>query len=117
MNITEGKPEAHVHANVQAEADDLVSALRTLKPNAQHRKHLLFSLLYPVIVELLDNKVTQKSILEVLETKGLKLHPARFKELMAAEAKSLPAGKTPSPTAAIGTKTQPIAEDEHKEAA
>jgi len=80
-------PAASGHlADVNAQADDMVSALRTLKPKAQHRKSQLFSLLYPVIVELLENNITQKSILEMLEEKGLKLHPSRFKELMAAEA-------------------------------
>jgi hypothetical protein len=77
--------------DVQTQAADMVSALRTLKPNAQHRKSQLFSMLYPVIVELLENNVTQKAILELLQTKGLKLHPARFKELMAAEASAQPA--------------------------
>lgn len=80
-------PVADDHlADINAQADDMASALRTLKPNVQHRRTQLFSLLYPVIVELLENSITQKSILEMLEEKGLKLHPSRFKELMAAEA-------------------------------
>ena len=72
--------------DVQAHAESIASALRNLKPNAQRRKNQLFSLLYPVIVEMLAQNVTQKSILEKLDEMGLKLHPSRFKELMAAEA-------------------------------
>lgn len=69
-------------------AADIAVALRNLKPNEQHRKNQLFSLLYPVIVEMLEQNVTQKAILEKLEEMGLKLHPSRLKELMAAEAKA-----------------------------
>lgn len=74
--------------DMQVQVADIAAALRTLKPNPQHRKNQLFSLLYPVILEMLEQNVTQKSILEILETKGLKLHPSRFKELMDAEAKA-----------------------------
>jgi hypothetical protein len=74
--------------DVQAQAADITTALRSLQPNENHRKNQLFSLLYPVIVEMLALNVTQKSILEMLETKGLKLHPGRFKELMAAQIKA-----------------------------
>lgn len=72
--------------DVQADADDIAAALRTLKPNRQHRKNQQFATLYPVILEMLEQKVTQKAILEVLEAHGLKLHPSRFKALMQAEA-------------------------------
>ena len=72
--------------DVQADPDDIAAALRNLKPNRQQCVIHLFSQLYPVIREMLDQKVTQKAILEVLETKGLKLHPSRFKALMSAEA-------------------------------
>ncbi|MBS7459044.1 hypothetical protein [Coralloluteibacterium stylophorae] len=85
--MTSASPFADNHlADISAQADEMASALRTLKPKVQHRRTQLFSLLYPVIVELLENSITQKSILEMLEEKGLKLHPSRFKELMAAEA-------------------------------
>lgn len=72
--------------DLQADTDDIAAALRTLKPNKQQCVIHLFSQLYPVIREMLDQKVTQKAILEVLEAKGLKLHPSRFKALMSAEA-------------------------------
>lgn len=73
--------------DVQAHAADIAAALRGLQPKEQHRKNQLFSLLYPVILEMLGQNVTQKAILEKLEEMGLKLHPSRFKELMAAAAK------------------------------
>lgn len=78
----------NINDDVQAHAANIASALRSLKPNEQRRKNQLFSLLHPVIVEMLAQNVTQKSILEKLDEMGLKLHPARFKELMAAEAKA-----------------------------
>jgi len=78
----------NINDDVQAHAANIASALRSLKPNEQRRKNQLFSLLYPVIVEMLAQNITQKSILEKLDEMGLKLHPSRFKELMAAEAKA-----------------------------
>ena len=76
--------------DLQVQATEMASALRMLKPNAVFRKNQLFSLLYPTIV-------TQKAILGLLQEKGLKLHPARFKELMAAEADPVAQGcKTPA---------------------
>ena len=66
-----------------AQAADIAAALRSLKPTRQHHNSQLFATLYPVIVEMLDQKVTQKAILRTLGEHGLKLHPARFKELMA----------------------------------
>lgn len=74
--------------DVHAHAADIAAALRDLKPNDQHRKNQLFTLLYPVIIEMLKQSVTQKAILEKLGEMGLKLHPSRFKELMTAEAKA-----------------------------
>jgi len=77
---------SNTNHDVQMHADDIAAALRSLKPNEQHRKNQLFSLLYPVIVEMLEQSVTQKAILEKLNEMGLKLHPSRFKEMMATEA-------------------------------
>jgi hypothetical protein len=84
---------SNINHDVQAQADDITTALRALQPNGKHRRSQLFSLLYPVIEEMLKKGVTQKSILEMLEMEGLKLHPSRFKELMAAEAMAT-AGQT-----------------------
>lgn len=69
--------------DIRTQADDITAALRGLKPNEQHHKIELFSMLRPVIEEMLEKNVTQKAILKTLSDMGLKLHPARFKELMA----------------------------------
>ena len=89
----------------RSEAADIAAALRSLKPNRQHHDSQLFAILYPVIVEMLDKKVTQKAILKTLGEHGLKLHPARFKDLMAnersgstCEAAASSADTTPSTT-------------------
>lgn len=72
--------------DIRTQAADIAAAIRNLKPNQKHRKNQMFSLLYPAILEMMGKSVTQKSILQLLEAKGLKLHPSRFKELMAAQA-------------------------------
>ncbi|MBD9470374.1 hypothetical protein [Pseudoxanthomonas sp. PXM01] len=74
--------------DIEARARRYTDALLTLKPKAQHQKTQLFTLLYPTIVELLSKHVSQKAILDMLQTQGLKLHPSRFKALMAAHAAS-----------------------------
>ncbi|PZU30271.1 MAG: hypothetical protein DI584_00045 [Stenotrophomonas sp.] len=73
-----------------AQAQRCTDALKALQPNPQHKNAQLFALLYPTILELLDKKVSQKAILEVLQEHELKLHPARFKELLAAQKKQAP---------------------------
>lgn len=88
MTTTERATADTACIDIHAQAAEMASALRTLKPNAQHRKNQLFSLVYPVILELIQKNVTQKAILEKLEEMGLKLHPSRFKELMTSEAKA-----------------------------
>lgn len=75
-------------SDIDAQAADMAAALQALKPNARCIKSQLFSRLYPVIADRLKASVTQKAILEMLEAHGLKLHPARFKELMEMEAKA-----------------------------
>lgn len=89
-STTAGSKLLHEHSDVlmQQHADDIAAALRSLQPNEQHRKNQLFSMLYPVIVEMLEQNVTQKSILKKLEEMGLKLHPSRFQALMGIEAKA-----------------------------
>lgn len=79
-------PVMHADDRLLEQAGRCTDALKALQPKQQHQKAQLFALLYPTIVELLNKQVSQKAILEVLETQGLKLHPARFKELMAAQA-------------------------------
>ncbi|MEL1263063.1 hypothetical protein [Pseudoxanthomonas putridarboris] len=72
--------------NVEDQARRFKEALLTLQPKAQHQKTELFTLLHPTIVELLNRHVSQKAILDMLQAQGLKLHPSRFKALMAAHA-------------------------------
>lgn len=72
--------------DMQAQAERCKKALLSLQPKIQHQKNQLFTILYPVIVELLEKRVNQKDILAVLQAHGLKLHPSRFKALMTAHA-------------------------------
>lgn len=72
--------------DLQAQASRCKQALLGLQPKIQHQKNQLFTMLYPVIVELLEKRVSQKDILAVLQAQGLKLHPSRFKALMTAHA-------------------------------
>jgi len=72
--------------DLQAQANRYKEALLGLQPKIQHQKNQLFTMLYPVIVELLEKRVSQKDILAVLQAQGLKLHPSRFKALMTAHA-------------------------------
>lgn len=75
-------------SDLNAKADQAKVALLALQPNFRHQKTELFTLLYPTILELLNKHVSQKAILEVLQTQGLKLHPSRFKALMMAHAEA-----------------------------
>lgn len=56
--------------------------LLQLKPKAAHGKEQTFAGLYEDIRRMLDEKVTQRDILQLLAEHGLKLSPTRFKELM-----------------------------------
>ena len=87
--------ENTISSNLDEQLETIIHALRNLKPSAKHQKHILFSKLYPLVVDLIKAKVTQKAILEVLEQNGLKLHPSRFKELMEAEAKAIESSAQP----------------------
>lgn len=82
--------------NLQAQAGRCKEALLGLQPKIQHQKNQLFTMLYPVIVELLAKRVSQKDILAVLQAQGLKLHPSRFKALMTAHATHIDHSLTPS---------------------
>ncbi|MBZ3929094.1 hypothetical protein [Xanthomonas citri] len=73
-------------ADLEAQANRCKEALLNLQPKVQHQKNQLFTMLYPVIVELLEKRVSQKDILAALQAQGLKLHPSRFKTLMTAHA-------------------------------
>lgn len=81
--------ENMLNSSLDEQLETITHALRNLKPSSKHQKNILFSKLYPLVVDLIKANVTQRSILEVLEQNGLKLHPSRFKELMDAEAKAV----------------------------
>jgi len=83
------KMQHNINDDLQFEADDIMGALRELQSTPQPRKGQRFSLRYPAIGEMLEKTVTQKAILATLAEKGLKLHPARFKEMMAPEAQKI----------------------------
>lgn len=78
-------------SSVAAQAERIAMSLRTLKPNPKQQKEELFALLYPVINDLMNQGITQKAILAMLSKKGLKLHPARFKELLEQHSKDVSA--------------------------
>lgn len=80
--------------SIDAQAEQIANALRALKPNPKQQKEALFAALYPTIIERIQADVTQKSILELLAAQGLKLHPARFKELLAVEKKKRESAST-----------------------
>lgn len=69
------------------EAGDLLKALDALQPGGQQKKDALFVEAYPGIVRAIVRKVPQKDILAALSCSGLKLHPARYKEMLEAERK------------------------------
>ena len=64
---------------LETQVDRYTEALLTLQPQAKHQKNELFTRLYPTIVALLSKHVSQKAILDMLQTQGLKLHPSRFR--------------------------------------
>ena len=56
--------------------------LLQLKPKPTHAKEQRIADLYPLIQELMANKVTQRDILVILANNGVTLSPARFKALL-----------------------------------
>jgi hypothetical protein len=69
----------------QTSVERIAAALNSLKPNPKRQKEEMFTQLFPIIRERLKEKVTRAAILEIFEAHGLKLHPARFNELMQVE--------------------------------
>ncbi|WP_019139873.1 hypothetical protein [Noviherbaspirillum massiliense] len=68
-------------------AEDLLTALDALHPAEQQQKHDLFAKAYPGIMRAIARKVPQKDILAALSRSGLKLHPVRYREMLAEEHK------------------------------
>lgn len=66
-------------------AGDLLKALDGLQPCERHSNVALFAAAYPGIEQAIARGVTQKAIILELQRFNLKLHPARFKEMLFAE--------------------------------
>lgn len=64
----------------------MVTSLGALQPSEERSRADTIAELYPAIRHAMSRGVTAKAIMADLQRNGLKLHPARFKELMAAEA-------------------------------
>ena len=84
--ITHPNQKQNQHAQgTFVDIDAMLAALDALGPGKQQQKTALFSKLYPGILDAMMRNVPQKLILAELQRFGLKLHPARFKEMLAAE--------------------------------
>lgn len=57
------------------------AALEALQPQPKHENTELISDVYEVLVRKMGQKVTRRDILKKLNEIGIKLHPAKFKEL------------------------------------
>lgn len=68
---------------------DLAARIDALEPNKQQLKASAFSSAYPAIRRAIDRGVTQRAVLKLLADAGIKLHPARYKTMMADEANRL----------------------------
>lgn len=82
--VHEGEVNSENPAN---DASALLSALDALQPGQQQRKNTLFTQAYPSIVRAIARQVPQKDILATLSRSGLKLHPARYREMLEVEHK------------------------------
>jgi hypothetical protein len=83
-NVVPGETAETVATN-KFTVEEMLEKLGSLEPNNVEQKSALFSQLYPAIVQAEARRVPQKKILEMLESFGLKLHPARYNELKTKE--------------------------------
>lgn len=63
--------------------DTLMTSIDALQPTAERTIAAKFSALHANIEQALTRGVTQRAIMEALERDGLKLHPVKFKKLLA----------------------------------
>jgi hypothetical protein len=61
----------------------LLARIDALEPNRRQMKASAFTAAYPAIRRAINRGVTQKAILKLLAEAGIKLHPARYKAMMA----------------------------------
>jgi hypothetical protein len=73
--------------NFTSDPVNLLKALDALQPSEQQQKNTLFAQAYPGILRAIARKVPQKEILSALSRSGLKLHPVRYREMLAEEHK------------------------------
>lgn len=85
MNLNQNT-NARAVSSLDAESTSMLERIKAdllqLKPNARHQKQMMFAELLPIIVQMRSMRVPQRAILDALASHGLKLHPARFKELL-----------------------------------
>ncbi|QRY31833.1 hypothetical protein JVX96_00440 [Variovorax sp. PDNC026] len=62
--------------------DTLMKSIDALQPAKERTNAAKFTSLYPNIQQALDRGVTQRAVMEALEHDGIKLHPAKFKQLL-----------------------------------
>ena len=61
--------------------DDLVDALNAERPNAEAKIRMTFAELFPAFKAALGRGVPSKQLIELMTTKGLRLHHASFRKL------------------------------------
>lgn len=71
--------------NGEQKLDKLKNAISALQPREQYHVESTFSTVYPLVEQALARGVTQKSIIGELKSFDLKLHAAKFKELLEKE--------------------------------
>lgn len=73
------------HLIGEQKLDQLQNAINALQPREQFQAESIFSQVYPLVEQALARGVTQKSIIDQLKSHELKLHAAKFKELLEKE--------------------------------
>ena len=79
------------------------AALRALQPRRQSTNEVLFCKVYPDILEALQRNVPKRTLIAALKDVGLRLSPAKFNALLAAEA----ARRGDDSTPAVTSRTKP----------
>jgi len=67
--------------------EEIIKGLNSLPTDNRTAAATKFAEFYPAIAQAIARNVLQKDILSFLSSKGLKLHPAKFKAMLEAEAK------------------------------
>lgn len=70
----------------EIDTDEVIRGLNALAPDQRTASTTKFAEFYPAITQAFARKVPQKNILAYLASKGLKLHPAKFRAMLSTEA-------------------------------